>query len=210
MGVFSLILKGIMPLPKNKTHQTVDQQFIKTMRLEKNQKFALFCLEDISILPVLNHKMQGTSQGLLYFSEAMVEKNVKTYLQEFGFQQKFQTKTFSIENSLKMKEGQFSQIYMLNIDFLMSNPVPLLCEMFRLLVDSGRLLLYLIQNEQNNQVLKKLLQEAEMGEMIGLLEKIGFSSQIYLQNITDKEITVLCIQAMKPKQSNPFHYDFRN
>ena len=199
-----------MALIRNKTHQNIDQQFIKTVRLERNQLFALFSLEDLAIIPSLFHKMVGTSQGLLYFSQELQEKNVKNYIQEFGFHPKLQTKTFHIESSLKMKECQFSHIYMLNIDFLMANPVSILCEVFRLLKDAGKLLLYLIQNEQNDQTLTRLLKEAEMGEMIGLLEKIGFSSQIFLQQITDKEITVLCIQATKPKQSNPYHYDFRN
>jgi hypothetical protein len=127
---------------------------------------------------------------------------------EYGLLKKIQTKTFSINSSLKLRECQFSQIYVLNIDFLMTNPVTILCELFRLLIDSGKIYLYLIQNEKNNHVLRKLLQEAEMGEMIGLLEKIGFSSRIFLQNIIDKDLIVQCVQATKPKQTNAYHYDF--
>jgi hypothetical protein len=204
---FFQILKDIMR-PNNLQHQNVDQQFIKTVRFEKNQKFAIFCLEDLAILPVLDHKMLTSNQGILYFPNEIHEKSIHQHMKEYGMLKKLQTKTFSINASLKLKECQFTQIYMLNIDFLMSNPVALLCELFRLLIDSGKLNLYLIQNEKNNFVLKRLLQEAEMGEMIGLLEKIGFSSRIFLQNIIDKDFTVQCIQATKPKQSNAYHYDF--
>jgi len=197
-----------MTYPKSDQHQNVDQQFIKTVRFEKNQKFALFCMEDLAVLPVLNHKMHATNQGILYFPNETQEKIFHHHMDEYGLLKRIQTKTFSINTSLKLKECQFTQIYMLNIDFLMINPVTLLCEIFRLLIDSGKLCLYLIQNEKNNFVLKKLLQEAEMGEMIGLLEKIGFSSRIFLQNIIDRDFTVQCIQATKPKQSNAYHYDF--
>lgn len=189
-------------------HQNVDQQFIKTVRFEKNQKFGVFCLEDLSVLPLLNHKMHATNRSILYFPNELQEKLFQHHMTEYGLLKKIQTKTFNINSSLKLKECQFSQIYMLNIDFLMANPVTILCELFRLLIDSGKLYLYLIKNEKNNYVLKKLLQEAEMGEMIGLLEKIGFSSRIYLQNIIDKDLTVQCLQATKPKQSNAYHYDF--
>jgi hypothetical protein len=208
VGAFFQTLKDIMNPKKNNQHQNVDQQFIKTVRFEKNNRFALFNLEDIAILPVLNYKMHATNQGILYFPNEMNEKSVKVHLNDYGLQKRLQTKTFNLVNSSKMKECQFSDIYMLNIDFLMKNPVTILCEVFRLLIDSGKLYLYMIDNEKNSYILRRLLKEAEMGEMIGLLEKIGFSSHIFLQNLIDRDYTVQCIQATKPKQRNQFHYEF--
>lgn len=194
--------------PPNKTHQNIDQQFLKTVHFEKEQRFAIFCLSDKAVLPVLQYKIHATGKGILFFPQETEEKSFKNHLVEYSLDKKLQTKHFSLPSSLKLKECQFTQIYMLDIEYLMKDPVTLLCELFRLLVDSGKLYLYLQENEKNNQVLRRLLKEAEMGEMIGLLEKIGFSSRFYLQNIQDKDFKVLCIQATKPKQSNAFHYEF--
>jgi len=189
-------------------HQNVDQQFVKTIRFEKDHHFAIFGLQDQSILPSLAQKMRKGCKGVLYFSREAEEKNLKNYLSEYGFLEKLIARIFNLRSSIKFKESQFDTIFLLDISYLMRDPIVLLSELFRLLKDQGKLYLYLLDNEDNNKVLNRLLKQAEMGEMIGLLEKMGFSNRFLVRTIIDKEIKVMNVIATKVKLTTSFHYEF--
>lgn len=202
MGVYSQIMTDIA---KNNTlsHQTLEDVFAKHFRALKNEVFSIIGLQAVTVLPQITQHMPKGSIGVLFFTKKKEYDTFRSYVPEYGHQEKFRVWLYDpLHPTIRWKPEQFDTIYQLDIQNLMKEPVYMLSYYLKLLKPGGSLSLFLEFTPKTDLVLHRLLHEAEMGEMIGLLEKVGFESQFTIRIIKFHEQQFYAIKSKKPLPKN--------
>lgn len=155
-------------------------------------------LQTVTTLPMLSNNMAKGSIGVLFFHKKSEFDAFQTYIQEFGYRMKFKIWLVDpLHPTIRWKPEQIGHIYQLDVQGLMKEPVYILSYYLKLLKQGGSLTLFLEYSPKTDLVLRRLLHEAEMGEMIGLLEKVGFMSQFQIRSIRFDEQLFYSLKATK-------------
>ncbi|MDD4029190.1 MAG: hypothetical protein PHI40_05330 [Caldisericia bacterium] len=165
-------------------HCNVETMFSKTFQPVEGQQIALYGLSDQSIIPPLFERCKRQSIRVMVFtSKKTIEKQWKEYFQEFGFASVFHTRYLPFEEWKRLKPEQFYSFDCFDLQALIESPITTLSAIFRLLGEPGIFSLYYEESHQYDQFVVRLLHKAEMGEVIGLLEKIGFQPPFLVQRM---------------------------
>ena len=170
-------------------------------------KIALFGISDLSILPSLFEKLHKSSRLALVSGNRKDYSALNNYINEFGLNEKIMSVYFDLDKISTWKECQFDQIICLNIEILRKDPIAILSIFLRLLKDTKHLTIYLENTDKNEIFLRKLLYQASVGEIVGLLEKVGFMNKFYIKKFIDKELKAISIRSTKPKTVSYLSYD---
>ena len=162
-------------------------------------KIALFGLSDLSILPSLFEKLHKSSKLALVSGNRRDYSSLNNYINEFGLKEKIISVYFDLDKISTWKECQFDQIICLNIEMLRKDPIAILSIFLRLLKETKHLTIYIENTDKNEIFLRRLLYQAGIGEIIGLLEKVGFSNKFYIKKFIDKDLKAISIRSIKPK-----------
>ena len=163
-------------------------------------KIALFGLSDLSILPSLFEKLHKSSKLALVSGNRREYSSLNNYINEFGLKEKIISVYFDLDKISTWKECQFDQIICLNIEMLRKDPIAILSIFLRLLKETKHLTIYIENTDKNEIFLRRLLYQAGIGEIIGLLEKVGFSNKFYIKKFIDKDLKAMghADKLMKP------------
>lgn len=184
-------------------HQTLENIFSRNMRTHKNEVFSIIGLKTVTVLPVISSHMQKGSIGVLFFDKKQEFEIFQAYIHEYEYQAKFRVWLHDpLHPTIRWKPDQFDHIYQLDIQYLMEEPVYVLSYYLKLLKQAGSLSLFLEYSAKTDKVLHRLLYEAEMGEMIGLLEKVGFESKFLIRKIIFHDQQFYAIKSIKGITSN--------
>lgn len=202
MGAYSLIMTDIRK-NNSSSHQTLENVFAKYFRAQKNEVFSIIGLQTVTVLPQISQHMPKGSVGILFFSKKKEFDVFQSYVLEYGHQEKFRVWLHDpLHPTIRWRPEQFNTIYQLDIQNLMIEPVYILSSYLKLLKQGGMLSLFLEFTAKTDLVLHRLLHEAEMGEMMGLLEKVGFESQFSIRIIKFHEQQFYAIKSSKPLPKN--------
>jgi hypothetical protein len=180
-------------------HINLDNIFIKIARFNPNDKIAIIGIRDLSIIPALTEKLKENIKIALIFNSNKTYSDFTSYMNEYKLSEKILSFYFDLEKISSWNDNQFDQIFCLNIDLLKKEPIGILSEFLRLLKDNRYLNIIMENTDKNEVFLKRLLYVADMGEIIGLLEKVGFSNKFYIRKFIDKELKAVSIRAIKPR-----------
>ncbi|MCE5223671.1 hypothetical protein LLG10_05700 [bacterium] len=184
-------------------HQTLESIFTRNFRAHKGEVFSIIGLKTVTVLPVLSNNMPKGSIGVLFFDQKKEFELFQSYVKEFGHQERFRVWFHdALHPTIRWKPEQFDNIYQLDVQYLMEEPVYILSNYLKLLKYTGSLSIFLEFTPKTDLVLHRLLQEAEMGEMVGLLEKVGFESQFLIRTIKFHEQQFYAIRSTKGMVSN--------
>ncbi len=189
-----------------KEHQNLDNIFLRNIRFNKGERVAIQGLTDLSIIPSLSEKLKEDSRIAIISKDRRGDSNISNYLKEFGREDLFTSLVWDLRRIKRLKDEQFNTIALIGIGDLEREPIPSLSSYFRLLKEGGRFMIVMEKSDRNDMFLGRLLYEAEMGEMIGLLEKVGFSKRFYLKRIITNFIEALIITALKTGINISFYF----
>lgn len=182
-----------------KEHQNLDNIFLRNVKFNKSEKVAIQGLTDFSIIPPLCERLKKDNRVAIISKDRKTNNDVLNYIEEFGKEDLFATLIWDLNKINKLKDEQFDVITIIGIKDLETEPIASLSNHFRLLKEMGKLIVLIEDNDRNDIFLRRLLYEAEMGEMIGLLEKVGFSNRFYIKRVITKYLKALIITAIKPR-----------
>jgi len=191
-------------------HLNLDNLFLKMTGFNLRDKIALIGMTDLSILPSLSEKLHENNRLALISINRRYYTEMNNYINEFELDERIISLYFDLDKISSWKDSQFDQIICLNIDILKRDPIAILSIFLRLLKDTKHLTIYLENTEKNEFFLRKLLYEASVGEIIGLLEKVGFSNKFYIKRFIDKELKAISIRSTKPKAVSYLSHDLFN
>lgn len=179
-------------------HQTLESIFTRNFRSQKGEVFSIVGLKTVTVIPVLSSNMSKGSIGILFFDKKKEYETFQSYIEEFGHQERFRVWLYDpLHPTIRWKPEQFDHIYQMDVQNLMEEPVYVLSHYLKLLKQKGSLSIFLEYSPRTDLVLHRLLHEAEMGEMIGLLEKVGFESQFLIRIIKFHEQQFYAIKSNK-------------
>ena len=205
MDVFSQIMIDTKSEFKPKDHRNLDNVFLKIVKFSKGERIAIQGIKDISIIPSISQKLKDDNLIAIVSSEKKSANEQSNYIKEYRIGDKFIPLLWNLDNITKLKDEQFHLIALIGIEQLKKDPIAYLSSYLRLLKENGKLMIIMEENSKNDLFLKKLLYEAEMGEMIGLLEKVGFSKRFFIKKVIDGDFKSISITTQKPKL-NPLDY----
>ena len=205
MDVYSQIMIDTKSEFKPKNHRNLDNVFLKIVKFSKGERVAIQGIKDVSILPSISQKLKDDNLIAIVSSGKKLANELSNYIKEYKIGDKFISLLWNLDNITKLKDEQFHLIALIGIEQLKEDPVAYLSSYLRLLKENGKFMVVMEENSKNDLFLKKLLYEAEMGEMIGLLEKVGFSNRFFIKKIIDNDFKSIAITAQKPK-INPTNY----
>ncbi len=165
-------------------HCNAEAVFLRTFQPVEGKQIAFYGLSDPSIIPPLYERCKRKSIRAMIFNEKKAhERKWKEYFQEFGFQSVFYARYLPFAEWKRLKPEQFFSFDCFNVQALIESPIVTLSSIFRLLAEPGIFSLYFEESHEFDQFVYRLLHKAEMGEVIGLLEKVGFQPPFLLQKM---------------------------
>jgi hypothetical protein len=165
-------------------HCNVETMFERTFQPVEGKQIALYGLSDQSIVPSLFERCKRQSIRVMVFTaKKTMEKHWKEYFAEFGFSSVFHARYLPFEEWKRLKPEQFFSFDCFDVQALIEFPITTLSAIFRLLTEPGIFSLYYEESHQFDQFVYRLLHKAEMGEVIGLLEKVGFQPPFLIQRM---------------------------
>ncbi|MCK5847559.1 MAG: hypothetical protein KAH01_00005, partial [Caldisericia bacterium] len=183
-------------------HCNAEAVYRKLLQPLEGKQYAIYGLADSSLIPPLHNRFKYLKNRLMIFTRTKSEEKYwEKYLKEFNFWGIFCARYIPFCNWNKLRAKQFYSIDCFDVESLIKDPVVSLSAIFRLLEEPGIFSLYLEESERYDKFIFKLLKKADMGEVIGLLEKVGFQSPFLIQNLTIKPKTFVRIRSRK----NCFH-----
>jgi len=184
---------------RQREHQNLDNIFLQTVKFAKGERIAIQGLKDFSVIPVISQRLKDDNLIAVVSSEKKSALKLSSYIKEYKKGDKFISLLWNLDNITKLKDEQFHLVALIGIEQLKKEPVAYLSSYFRLLKEKGKLTIIMEESNRNDVFLQRLLYEAEMGEMIGLLEKVGFSKRFFVKKIINGGFKALAITALKSK-----------
>jgi hypothetical protein len=165
-------------------HCNAEAVFLRTFQPVEGKQIAFYGLSDPSIIPPLFERCRHKSIRAMLFTEKKAqEKTWKEYFREFGFHSVFYARYLPFTEWKKLKPEQFFSFDCFDVQALIETPIVTLSAIFRLLTEPGIFSLYFEESHQFDRFVYRLLHKAEMGEVIGLLEKVGFQPPFLVQKM---------------------------
>lgn len=166
-------------------HCNVEAVYKQLLQPIENKKYAIYGLSDTSLIPPLHNRFKYLKSRLMIFTQTKSEEKYwVNYLKDFNFWGLFCARYLPFSNWNQLRAKQFYSIDCFDVESLIKNPVTSLSAIFRLLEEPGIFSLYLEESERYDKFIYRLLKKADMGEIVGLLEKVGFQSPFLVQKLT--------------------------
>ncbi len=186
-------------------HCNVEAVYKKLLQPLDNKKYALFGLTDATIIPPLHERLKRLSSKLMIFTVSKSqEKQWEEYLRSFHFWGVIYARYLPFERWTEIRSHQFFSFDCLAVERLIQNPIVSLSAIFRILEEPGIFCLYYEESIAYTKFIHRLLHKADMGEVIGLLEKVGFQPPFLIQRVSIQPKQFVRIRSRKNKTSVRF------